>query len=110
MPTLCIHSKSSLIPSLVMLPFIQCHHTRGLAESGGALNPASKGSPALATCACPLRVIISTKKPAEQTRCVDFDIELLSLASLSVTLASPAATISLVDAAPSGLALGLRSL
>jgi hypothetical protein len=25
-----------------MLPFIQCHHTRGLAEFGGFLNPSSK--------------------------------------------------------------------
>src|SRR4029077_10977484 len=42
MPTRFIHSKSSLIPSLVMLPFIQCHHTRGLAEFGGFLNPSSR--------------------------------------------------------------------
>ena len=35
----CIHSKSSLIPSCVMFPFIQCHHTRGLALAGGFANP-----------------------------------------------------------------------
>src|SRR5215467_2801721 len=41
MPTRFIHSRSSLMPSLVMLPFIQCHQTRGLAELGGFLNPSS---------------------------------------------------------------------
>jgi len=34
-PTRFIHSKSALMPCLVMLPFIQCHQTRGLALSGG---------------------------------------------------------------------------
>ena len=29
------------MPSLVMLPFIQCHQTRGFAEAGGCLNPCS---------------------------------------------------------------------
>src|SRR6266567_9523968 len=38
-PTRCIHSRSSLMPSLVMLPFIQCHHTRGRAPSGGFSKP-----------------------------------------------------------------------
>src|SRR5215472_7670339 len=42
MPTRFIHSRSSLMPSLVMLPFIQCHQTRGLAELGGFLNPSSR--------------------------------------------------------------------
>src|SRR5258708_5925644 len=42
MPTRFIHSKSSLMPSLVMLPFIQCHQTRGLAEFGGFLKPSSR--------------------------------------------------------------------
>src|SRR5580704_10118416 len=37
-PTRCIHSRSSLIPSSVILPFIQCHHTRGRAEAGGSSN------------------------------------------------------------------------
>jgi hypothetical protein len=32
------------MPSLVMLPFIQCHQTRGLAESGGFLKPRSRSS------------------------------------------------------------------
>src|SRR6185436_1894284 len=35
MPTRCIHSRSLRIPSLVILPFIQCHHTRGCAALGG---------------------------------------------------------------------------
>jgi len=42
--TRCIHSKSSLMPSLVMLPFIQCHQTRGRAELGGLSKPARRGS------------------------------------------------------------------
>ncbi len=40
----CIHSRSSLMPSLVMLPFIQCHHTRGRAPLGGFSNPFLSGS------------------------------------------------------------------
>ena len=44
MPTRFIHSRSSLMPSLAMLPFIQCHQTRGLALSGGSRNPRSSGS------------------------------------------------------------------
>jgi hypothetical protein len=30
-----------------MLPFIQCHHTRGLALSGGVMKPASRAEPEL---------------------------------------------------------------
>src|SRR5215469_16613635 len=41
MPTRCIHSRSFVIPSRVTLPFVQCHHVLGLAESGGFLNPCS---------------------------------------------------------------------
>src|SRR5512143_1206618 len=44
-PTRLIHSRSALIPSFVMLPFIQCHQTRGFAESGGFRNPCSSASP-----------------------------------------------------------------
>src|SRR5580658_252667 len=44
MPTLCIHSKSCLMPSLEMFPFIQCHHTLGRALSGGFSKPAFNGS------------------------------------------------------------------
>src|SRR5208337_5331890 len=43
-PTRCIHSRSSLMPSLEMLPFIQCHHTRGRAPLGGSRNPRSNAS------------------------------------------------------------------
>src|SRR2546421_4499636 len=49
MPTRFIHSRSSLIPSFVMFPFIQCHQTRGFAESGGFRKPLSSVSPT----ACP---------------------------------------------------------
>ncbi len=45
MPTRFIHSRSALMPSLVMLPFIQCHQTRGLALSGGFSKPRRNGSP-----------------------------------------------------------------
>src|SRR6266403_2124401 len=45
MPTRFIHSRSSLIPSLVMFPFIQCHQTRGFALSGGFRKPLSSVSP-----------------------------------------------------------------
>src|SRR5439155_1204442 len=38
-PTRCIHSRSRLMPSWVMFPFIQCHHTRGRAELGGVSKP-----------------------------------------------------------------------
>src|SRR3954464_16014006 len=44
MPTRFIHSRSSWIPSLVTLPFIQCHHTRGRALLGGFSNPRLRGS------------------------------------------------------------------
>src|SRR6267378_998747 len=44
MPTRFIHSRSSLIPSFVMFPFIQCHQTRGFAESGGFRKPLSSVS------------------------------------------------------------------
>ena len=46
MPTRCIHSRSAVMPSLVTLPFIQCHQIRGLAESGGCSKPSSKSPPA----------------------------------------------------------------
>src|SRR5438045_696235 len=46
-PALCIHSRSSLMPSFVMLPFIQCHQTRGLAPSGGFWKPLFSASVAL---------------------------------------------------------------
>ena len=37
-PVFCIHRRSFLIPSLVMFPFIQCHHTLGRADFGGFWN------------------------------------------------------------------------
>src|SRR5689334_13567318 len=50
MPTRFIHSMSFCTPSQETLPFIQCHHTRGRAESGGDWKLASNG--AGADCAC----------------------------------------------------------
>lgn len=46
MPTRCIASRSAVMPALVTLPFIQCHHVCGRAEAGGEANPAAKGSTA----------------------------------------------------------------
>ena len=44
MPTRFIPSRSAVMPSLVTLPFSQCHHTRGRADSGGSLKPRSSAS------------------------------------------------------------------
>src|SRR5260370_60842 len=49
MPTRFIHSRSAVMPSLVTLPLSQCHHARGLAESGGFLKPRCRASGAWAT-------------------------------------------------------------
>ncbi len=45
MPTRRIHSISLAMPSSVMLPFIQCHQTRGRALCGGSRNSDISGSP-----------------------------------------------------------------
>jgi hypothetical protein len=50
MPERDIHSRSFLIPSFVMFPFIQCHHTRGLALLGGVVKLLYKTSPELFAC------------------------------------------------------------
>src|SRR5215470_12064649 len=50
MPTLCIHSRSFLMPSMVILPFIQCHHTRGLALLGGTAKFLYRTSCEIFTC------------------------------------------------------------
>src|SRR6476659_7639441 len=50
MPERCIHLMSFRRPSFVILPFIQCHHTRGLALFGGVTKFLYKSSPALFTC------------------------------------------------------------
>ena len=42
----CIHSRSSLMPSWVIFPFIQCHQTRGRALLGGSSKPLFSGSKA----------------------------------------------------------------
>src|SRR6266550_1196382 len=61
-PVRFIHSRSAVIPSLVTLPFIQCHQARGLAESGGFLKPLRRGS-SFALCArtCAVRKSPVTK-------------------------------------------------
>src|SRR5689334_12210087 len=46
MPTRFIHSRSRRMPSLVTLPFIQCHHTRGRAAAGGSAKSRRKLSSA----------------------------------------------------------------
>ena len=61
MPTRFIHSRSAVMPSLVTLPFSQCHHTRGLAESGGSLKPRSSASREVCPGAQPAR---HTNSPA----------------------------------------------
>src|SRR6201996_1440346 len=43
-PICFIASKSAVMPSLVMLPFIHCHHVCGLADSGGLRKTVSNGS------------------------------------------------------------------
>ena len=43
-PICFIASKSAVMPSFVMLPFIQCHHVCGFAESGGLRKPVFNGS------------------------------------------------------------------
>src|SRR3954451_21969796 len=43
-PARCIHWRSRSIPSLVIFPFIQCHHTRGRAPLGGFWKPLLSGS------------------------------------------------------------------
>src|SRR5215210_3496650 len=43
MPARCIHWRSLRMPSLLTLPFIQCHQTRGFAAGGGVRNCRSKG-------------------------------------------------------------------
>jgi len=45
--------KSSLMPSFVILPFIQCHQTRGCALCGGFSNPLLRESGLLCAGDCP---------------------------------------------------------
>jgi len=50
MPTRFIASKSAVMPSLVMLPFIQCHQVWGLAESGGWMKLLARSSSCARAC------------------------------------------------------------
>src|ERR1035437_10165686 len=70
MPTRFIHSRSSLMTSLVMLPFIQCHQTRGLALSGGFWKPRSSASPEFCaeTIHAPNSTVRSAAPPARLAR------------------------------------------
>src|SRR6185437_7676919 len=52
MPTRFIHSRSFVMPVSVTLPLVQCHHVRGLAESGGVTNPCDSASPVAAPMLC----------------------------------------------------------
>src|ERR1022692_1632560 len=68
MPTRFIHSRSALIPSLVMLPLIQCHQTRGLALSGGVWKPCTNGSAFCAgTAQAPSMAAATAVKPSSFT-------------------------------------------
>src|SRR6266496_6413407 len=69
-PTRCIHSRSSLMPSCVMFPFIQCHQTRGRADLGGFLKSCCKRS------SCPSEHALSNSRIAT-TRTSDRDFILV---------------------------------
>src|ERR1035438_10718827 len=63
-----LHSRSALIPSLVMLPLIQCHQTRGLALSGGVWKPCTNGSAFCAgTAQAPSMAAATAVKPSSFT-------------------------------------------
>ncbi len=47
-PIRFIASRSAVIPSRVMFPFIQCHQVWGRADAGGLWNPAARSSCAAA--------------------------------------------------------------
>src|SRR5450755_727555 len=80
MPTRFIQSMSACAPSHVTLPFIQCHHTRGRALSGGSSNPRFKSSPEFcATTAEALRARINSDITA------NFPIALRGFKHASVT-------------------------
>src|SRR6185437_13234509 len=71
MPTRCIQPRSSLMPSLVILPFIQCHHTRGFALSGGFSKPLCSESVVFCAAAMPRHIVART--PVKR-RFLDLDI------------------------------------
>ena len=68
-----------------MLPFIQCHQTRGLAAAGGFLKLRSNSSPAV----CPLAGIWPTLKPARMTNPAPADRRLIALRVLRMISFSP---------------------
>src|SRR5262245_42455818 len=70
MPARRIHSRSFVIPSLVTFPFVQCHHVRGRAESGGLLNPSRSGSAdcvSVSVTAINETTMANMMRPAERT-------------------------------------------
>ena len=77
------------MPSLVMLPFIQCHHTRGRAPSGGAVKPLCNAStPALAFAAGAAVCAPATVTASTSTNAANF-MALPFIAPLLLALASP---------------------
>jgi hypothetical protein len=54
MPIRFIHKRSFAIPSFVILPFIQCHHTSGFEATGGLMKPFNNSS--LLSCAVALKL------------------------------------------------------
>ena len=71
-PTSFIALRSAVIPSLLTLPATQCHHVRGLAESGGFAKPAARASgvpPAFSTGAAQSQLATDNRAtPAEAQR------------------------------------------
>src|SRR6185437_5805605 len=62
MPTCFIQSRSRRMPSLVILPFIQCHQTRGRAAAGGSRNCSRSRSGAAVAGAHKASVMISATR------------------------------------------------
>ena len=65
-PTRAIDSRSAVMPALVTLPFIQCHHTCGLAERGGVRNPFTRTSSADASATIPAAHASSATAPRKR--------------------------------------------
>src|SRR5579871_190155 len=61
-PARCIHSRSAVMPSLLMLPFIQCHQTRGRAPLGGFSKPLRRASAEACPQAAPAAKAIKTNE------------------------------------------------
>src|SRR5580700_305099 len=64
-PICFIASRSAVIPSLVMFPFIHCHQVCGLADSGGLRKPVSNES---ASAVNAVRARLSRTEPRKRRR------------------------------------------